>query len=163
MDGESATGSDVEHRPGYVTQDSERVFTPLLIWGIHSEDVPKEWEHVRPLLGKVLERVDTGDTEASLLAQILTGDMQLWNVQSWRAMVITQISVCRTHRKLMVCYMAGEGLEEWFDQCMDVLEAFAMEHGCQYVEEYGRPGWERVGKKRGYEKVYTVMRKPLWA
>jgi hypothetical protein len=74
---------------------------------------------------------------------------------------VTQIVVYPQHKVCLVVALGGEGLDEWFDELMDTIESWAAQNECRYVEEYGRKGWLKVGKKRGYGEVYTVMRKAV--
>lgn len=87
--------------------------------------------------------------------------MQLWVVDDYRAACVTQIVVYPQHKVCLVVALGGEGMDEWFPELMDTVEEWARQVGCRYVEEYGRKGWQKVGSKRGYEQVYTVMRKAV--
>lgn len=119
----------------------------------------ENWHWIEPLL----ERIDTSESGFStfdVLTKIQAGGFQCWIVPE-RAVAITTVTAFPQHSVCTVLQLAGDGLSEWFADIMACIEDFAREMGCKYVEEYGRKGWERVGKSLGYEYAFTVMRKQL--
>lgn len=119
------------------------------------------WPRVVDLVRPAIEYFDSGFTEDDILKRLQVSDMQLWVVGEYEAACITQLIVYPQHKTCLVVALGGDNMESWFDELMDRIETWAHEMGCKYVEEYGRKGWLRVGKKRGYDQVYTVMRKPV--
>jgi hypothetical protein len=119
------------------------------------------WPRVVELLRPAIEYVDSGFSDVDILRRLQTSDMQLWVIGEYQAACVTQIIVYPQHKTCLVVALGGEGLEEWFDELMSTIETWAQELGCKYVEEYGRKGWARVGKRRGYAETYTVMRKAI--
>jgi hypothetical protein len=88
------------------------------------------------------------------------GTFQAWLVPD-SAVCLTTITRYPQYQVCTVLQMAGDGMSEWFDPLMDSIEEWARDLSCRYVEEYGRRGWERVGKARGYKHAFSVMRKML--
>ncbi len=86
--------------------------------------------------------------------------MQLWWIPGYAA-AVTQINIRPKFKILTVVHVAGEDMYVWFEHLMGVLEEFGRAHGCKYAEEFGRPGWKKVGQKLGWKPVYQVMRKSL--
>jgi hypothetical protein len=129
-----------------------------LVEPIPSARVLEVWDWVEPLLERV--QVDNGFTIDDILTSLQTRDMQLWVVPN-KAACVTTVQVFPQYRSVLVARLAGDDLHEWFDDLMGVIEDWARQLGCKYVEEFGRDGWAKVGKHRGYEKVFTVMRKAL--
>lgn len=119
------------------------------------------WPKVVHLLRPAIEYVDSGFDEADILGKVMVSDMQLWVVGDYQAAAVTQVIVYPKHKACLVVALGGDGMSEWFDELMDTVEAWAKDMGCRYVEEYGRKGWARVGAKRGYEQIYSVMRKSI--
>ncbi len=132
-----------------------------MITPIPSYYVSVVWPRVAHLIRPAIEYVDSGFSEADILGKIIVSDMQLWVVDSYRAAAVTQIVVYPQHKTCLVVALGGEGMAEWFDELMGTIESWAAGMGCKYVEEYGRKGWEKVGAKRGYKPIYTVMRRSL--
>ncbi len=134
-----------------------------MITPIPSYYVSVVWPKVAHLIRPAIEYVDSGFTEADIYGKILVSDMQLWVVGDYQAAAVTQIILYPRHKTCLVVALGGDGIEEWFDELMGTIEDWSKEMGCTYVEEFGRKGWERVGSERGYERIYTVMRKTVGA
>lgn len=119
------------------------------------------WPKVAHLVRPAIEYVDSGFSEDDIRNRLIVADMQLWVVGDYQAACVTQIVVYPQHKVCLVVALGGDGMDEWFGELMDQVEDWARQMGCRYVEEYGRKGWLRVGKKRGYEELYVVMRKAV--
>lgn len=131
-----------------------------MIVPVPAHDVKHVWEESKAHIELALTQFDTGWGPTDILEKILTRDAQLWVIPG-RASVVTQIEVYPAHKVLLVLLVGGEGVTDWFEEMMDTLEEFGRSMGCKYVDAHGRPGWERVGKSRGYEKALVIVRKKL--
>ena len=118
---------------------------------------PKVSHHVR----SAIEYVESGFNEADILRLLDSRDMQLFVIGQYEGACVTQIVVYPQHKTCLIVALGGSGLNEWFDELMDTIEPWAKDQGCKFVEEFGRKGWARVGKARGYEQIYSVMRKSV--
>jgi hypothetical protein len=87
--------------------------------------------------------------------------MYLWQIGDWQAAAITQIQTFPQYQSMLVSYLGGEGMDEWFDEFMETVELAAVKWGCKYVEAHGRRGWLKPGRKRGYDEITTVFRKAV--
>jgi hypothetical protein len=124
-------------------------------------DAWNHWSTVKPMLQRVLDRIDSGMLAEDVLFEIQQKNMQLWRVNDWQAMAITRIGVRPEWSALNIVYCSGEGADEWLQGLLDVLESFASDWGCKYVEMVGRPGWRKYSKACGYDPVAIVMRKEI--
>jgi len=129
--------------------------------GVTAPEALEQWGIIEPLLNRILKTHDVGYTTEDVLTALQLRSMQLWKIGEWDAVAVTEIYQVPQYQALTVVFMAGDGMETWFDPVMDVLEDFAKAHRCKYVEARGRRGWVKVGKKRGYEEMLTVVRKAL--
>ena len=129
----------------------------VTVRAISRTEAVREWHWIDPLLNRI--EADTGLSTEDLLTRIQRGEYQLWGVPG--GVCVTSVTDLPQFRVCTVLQLAGDGLSEWFDPLMDAIEDWARQLGCKYVEEYGRKGWERIGKSRGYERAFTVMRKKL--
>jgi len=132
-----------------------------LIHPIQSAEALAHWHRVDKYISDAVCSVDTGYSSEDILTRIQMREMQLWVVGDYVAAAVTQIQKHPGHTTLLVVALGGSGLTDWFDELMDDLEGYARDIGCKYIEEFGRDGWEKVSKHRGYKKVYVVMRKEL--
>lgn len=126
---------------------------------IPSHEAVYAWPEARQHLLPALER-DGSYSDEDILTRIQIRDMQLWLVPG-RAAAVTQILDYPKRRTLAILYLGGEGMKGWLDPLIDTIEEFGRAMDCSCLEEHGRKGWERIGKKRGGELVYSVMRKAL--
>lgn len=115
------------------------------------------WPTVSASLAAVFEPV--GYTEGHVINELFQRHMQLWVADEFAC--ITEISVLPRWKVCTVLFLAGHGVTRWFDDLMDVLEAWARENGCKYTACHGRPGWKKLGGARGYDVVATSLRKQL--
>jgi len=140
-----------------VPSSDDRVAITGVLWS----NVPPVWGIASDVLSRAVDRGDFGYDLEDLLKEILSRRMQLWMVGDGQAWAITQIQVYPRFKELLVAYLAGDGLDEWFDDLMDTLEAYARSHQCRHVEVFGRRGWKKIGAQRGYREGLTVLRKKL--
>ena len=129
--------------------------------GVLAPEAVEHWGVIEPMLNRILKQYDVGYTTEDVLTALQLREMQLWRIGDWDAIAVTEIYKTPQFLALMVIFMAGDGMNEWFDDVMELLEQFARAHGCKFVEARGRRGWVRVGKERGYEEMLTICRKEL--
>jgi thiol-disulfide isomerase/thioredoxin len=75
------------------------------------------------------------------------------------SVVIVEFYPYLRHSELSCWIVAGD-LDDCF-AVMPTVEQFGRELGAKYIRGAGRPGWERVLKKRGWKKRDVVMYKEL--
>lgn len=135
-----------------------------MIYGVASREARHHWPIVAPMIQGVLDKFDPGFTTDSILASIEEQNHQLWLIVIDGlivAAIITEINNYPAYSVLHAPYIAGERMAEWFDTAFDVLESFGKHHGCKYLTGCGRRGWVKQGASRGYQEVYTVVRKQI--
>lgn len=128
------------------------------IEGVRSDSILENWGSIEPHLQRVLTRIDSGHTVEDVLSKLQWQEMQLWCVNDWQAIAVTQISILPQHKVLAVVYVAGDGVDDWLPALSHTLENFAAGLGCKYVEFYGRDGWRKKAKPLGFENAFSVMR-----
>lgn len=73
--------------------------------------------------------------------------------------VITCIVKYDRKKALRICL--AKGLEEDIASVMSVMDSFAADSCCDFIEVYGRKGWVRQLKQYGYNEQYTVVIKHI--
>jgi hypothetical protein len=101
-------------------------------------------------------------TEASTLAELKSGDMQLWAIgdnESERLVTVgcTKIIQYPEIRSCCLVLCAGDHMEAWLET-LDVVKDWAKGLGCEFFEVHGRPGWEKV---LGFQKEAVILRQEL--
>lgn len=132
--------------------------TSAIIKPVRPDSILKSWGSIEPHLQRVLNRIDSGHTVDDVLTKLQWADQQLWKINDWQAIAVTQIAVLPQHKTFNICYVAGDGIDEWLSDFVDRMHEYAAFTNCKYVEFYGRDGWRKHGKKLGFDKAFTVMR-----
>lgn len=56
---------------------------------------------------------------------------------------------------------SNASLQEFIETFEPSLVTWAKATDCRWIIGYGRPGWERVLKARGYSTIWSVMKKEM--
>ena len=102
-----------------------------------------------------------------LVAQIMTGDAQIWlvyeNEDEHIGTVVTRIVEFDSGMKSCVIEYLG-GLPDKVLLSLDdiqYIENWAKFNNCEDVRVIGRPAWEKKLGKFGYDKYYSIIGKKL--
>lgn len=118
--------------------------------GLTYDDALELWPLIEPLIEKPLVR--TGAIKdfhpADILELIKSQAMQCWLIyddDEVLCVAITQILAYPRRKVLGIPFVGAKPgtIKRWL-QHMDVMEAFAIEHGCTAIRGWGRKGWEKV-------------------
>jgi hypothetical protein len=60
---------------------------------------------------------------------------------------------------ISVQYLAGERLDEWFNETEIMIASWGKVSGCDGMEMSGRRGWSRRLKKENWTEKYVIMTK----
>jgi len=126
-------------------------------------EIPTYWPLVEHWVVAALEGRCIAYTSADLYAECLARELQLWLAledETPQAVAITRLDVSERAKVCTVLVTSGEEMTAWLHFEADVA-AWAAAQDCDAVEAWGRKGWERPLKSRGYTPVYTIYRKPL--
>lgn len=131
----------------------------IRIDGVQSSEVPILWPSVLEFLYNVVNHSEDLDL-ATVRKRLLFKELQLWLVTKNRE----QLGVFVTEIKppaLMLAMLGGKDVQEWLPDVIDVANRFGGEHGCNYIEVIGRPGWRKFQKQMGFRHTYSVFRKEI--
>lgn len=126
-----------------------------MIIPVQPNEVDNWWPHVRDFINKVPY---TAQSEDDVLGELRTGANQLWVVVdgSVKLALITEVQQFPKERICVMFLAGGDG--SYAQPLAETVEQWAKEFGCDAVEIYGRPGWEKVLK---YKRTHVVLRKDL--
>jgi hypothetical protein len=125
---------------------------------IGPSSILENWGSVGPLLEKVLNKVETGKRIDDIVTGLQLGDLQLWNVNDFSAIAITEVIIEPKFKHVLVQYLSGDNMKEWLPKLVDELHEYATELGCKYVSLCGRRGWLKTATPLGFDEEFTVMR-----
>lgn len=117
---------------------------------------PEIREHFEAALGFAHDRT----TPEHVLARVLTGDLYLLVVSS-ADFLVASFTFERVQNRdgytLHCMTLAGEDMESWVDQFLDIWKQLAAELGCSRISIKGRAGWQKFALKKGFKHQYTIM------
>ena len=132
----------------------------MIVGALSPEQVREYWPHIRPFFENFEERTQ-GDVDADqLFEEVQDGQRQCWAAigdKGVQAVALTEVAGLRG--RVWVEYCAGERREEWQDQIMDAIEAWAKDNGSPGVLTFSRTGWTPFLKGRGYRETHRIMEK----
>ncbi len=112
------------------------------------------WKKVRPLVVKALVQADEYAVE-DVLRYVSEGRWTLWH--SDNSVCFTRFAQYAQHKACIVVLCAGD-IDEIRDLEPDMCK-WARQHGCKYLEFFGRRGWGRA--LDGFKEHSTTFRKAL--
>lgn len=124
-------------------------------------DIHSEWARCRDWIKAALVRTNFYDIE-DIEGAISAGQMIFWPGKHGAA--VTEFITYPNGKALNVFAGGGDhnaSLQEFIDVFEPSLAAWAKASDCRWIIGYGRPGWDRILKKRGYSTMWSVMKKDI--
>lgn len=124
-------------------------------------EVPEAWPVVEGWIAQALAH-SIVFAPADIHDYCLHRQMDLWLVEGDepKACVVTRVDHGPQATILMVMIVGGRDMDDWIDLEAGLYD-YAMSRGCVAIEAWGRRGWQRVLKPRGWEPMFTIYRKVL--
>jgi hypothetical protein len=121
--------------------------TQLIVAAVPPVLVPPLWASVEPILAMAVDKAH-GDLDIdNLYDRLLAGQEMLLAVLDGplviAACIVTVSTLDTGVRVLYVPALAGNRMDEWFEQGLSVLRHLAKEQGCTSIRACGRPGWQK--------------------
>lgn len=116
----------------------------------------KLWPSIRDKVEKACEYSGGIVTPLTIYKGILSNDMQLWVTDDMNMIAVTQISNYDDGSKYLTwVLLSGDNLKEYMS-LKNIIDDWAVSHGCQGDELLGRPGWSKI--LNGYKEIYRFLR-----
>lgn len=137
----------------------------VLISAITPNMIPLVWHTVAPMIQMAVEYSHGELDLEDILARLTNNEMLLLTVSEGdliiAALTIEKRDFASGKNILNVTTAGGADLHLWMDQLDPIIDELAREHGCTEIYIVGRPGWMRLLKGIGYEKIHTVVSKKV--
>ena len=122
--------------------------------------VESVWGSVKNLITKTNDDV-LNDND--IKGYLLNGDYTLWvaideESKDVVAAMTTEFAYYPRDKVCRVVTLAGERMKEWIGN-LDMVEDWAKEQGCNYLDMYGRRGWIKV--LQDWKEDSVLLRKKL--
>jgi len=132
-----------------------------MIRGVQADELWDVWPHVAVYFKSFEDRAGGDLTAGQLLEQIVKKTRQMWVAiidGKVKACALTQV-MDPPAETVVLDFCAGEGREDWRDDMVAEIEAWARHLGKRRVRIICRPGWAREIK--GYRETHRVIEKDL--
>lgn len=131
------------------------------VGGVVREKVPLVWNRAAPILETVITP-DTGYNLDIIYRALLSGSLQLWVVDDFEGVVVTEIRIRPLDKILHATWLAGKNMRRWLRTVEETLEKFARHHECAQLVVEGRKGFRSYEKEfADYKPASTVYVKRL--
>ena len=136
---------------------------------IHPWQLPRTWNHIKPLIDKALVH-SLGERLASDMLEQLMND-ELWllagiDEQGDLAGVIVAEEIVHPQKKELYVHawatVTGYGFDDWVELFEQSLLEIANDTGCHYISSMCRKGLaKKMTTKRDWSDKYSVICKPV--
>tara|TARA_R110000803_G_scaffold75203_2_gene139524 strand:+ start:744 stop:1178 length:435 start_codon:yes stop_codon:yes gene_type:complete len=141
----------------------------LIVTIVEDKYIEGVFEQVKHLLQKPIDRGLGEYTIDQIRDLVISGRQQLWVgiddktgdfIVSAVTQIIPRVSG-QTHMETILTGAVENTMEKWFEESAEALEEFGRLNGADHFIFYGRLGWRKMFKKRGYKEYYVAMSKDL--
>lgn len=149
----------IQHREARLLLDTEH---QLLL--VAPSQLPLVWDHATLLLLRGREHWEKFATLESIYEDLSSGRRQLWMVNSedeFLMALLSEIVDYPTTKVLNILWVGGSGLEIVLYLFLDFIELWGVRQGAGRCQVFGRKGWVRKLKGRGYTQDRWVISKDL--
>lgn len=141
----------------------------MIVTIVEDKYIDGVFEQVKHLLQKPIDRGLGEYTIDQIRDLVISGRQQLWvgideETGDFIVSAVTQIYPRISGQKHLEIILTGavpHTLKKWFDPSVDAMEAFGKANNADHLIFYGRRGWSKLYKKRGYKEYYVAMSKDL--
>jgi len=123
--------------------------------------VPLVWDKAEPLIQRGAERAPDDISIDKTYNKLITGSQLLILITKGTEVIAVNVLDTKTTdagvKYLFIHITAGDELESWVAQFLEVAKAIAKEYGCKKIRGTGRPGWARKLKQYGWEASHQTV------
>ena len=128
---------------------------------IPHEHVADLWPLAEPHIARAVAHADGLVTIDDHRDGVLRGTKQLWLITNDDGSVCYGAGVTEIiHDICFIWGLGGKQMKRWWDT-QDMLELWATAQSCRRIEFFGRKGWGRALRSRGYKERFVVLSKEL--
>ena len=141
--------------------------TGLLFTPVPIDYVPHIWPDVAAVLEKSVDTAKGKFTVHDVLPRIMDETYVLWVVvdrdknDEIIAGITTRLIGYPQGTAMAMDWIGGKRMVEWLPMVQSTLSEYAKNHGCKYLEGYGRKAWGRWLGKYGWKPDYIAYKMEL--
>jgi hypothetical protein len=119
------------------------------------DEIQNVWPVVSPMIEKAVEFAANRADMIDIFTEVLQRRLVMWAAFNDDKEIIgcalTRLVAYPMSRILVFEYLAGDDVDTWLDEGADVLNSYAFDQKCEWMECRGRFGWVPRLKKYGWE------------
>jgi len=131
---------------------------------MNGKEIAEYWPQIQEMLLKV-PHTWPHHTIESLYNNVVADRIQVWGVGTGtkvNMVLFTQIACHASGNVLEVIWAGGDKVLGEIDDVVDAaFERFAQYAQCRAIHIFGRDGWERHLKSRGFKKIAIVLERKV--
>lgn len=141
--------------------------TGLMISPVPLQFLDALWDQAASVLVRSVATAGGKFNVHDVYAKILMGEYVLWIVVDYDkedeivAAITTRIIVYPNGTSMAMDWIGGTRMREWLPMAQEVISSYARDHGCMYLEGYGRKGWDRWLRRYGWQPDYIAYKMEL--
>lgn len=131
----------------------------MIITLIPLDEVPKVWDVAGPLIDKAWSKAPGFYRAEDIFHRIASGIECLWGVYENKQMIACFTTVIEQYplsRRLVIHCLAGTKIRAWYPEMMQIMESYARDHGCTFIDAKGREGWRGIGKNSRWRHTASI-------
>lgn len=131
------------------------------ISAIKANMLPLVWFEVKPMIQAAVDH-SNGELDIDQIKERLLKKEMLLLTVSREDNIVAALTLEVRHfpsgmNILNITTAGGSELHLWMKDVDKVIDDLALQHNCEEVYIVGRPGWEKLLKTQGYNKIHTVV------
>jgi hypothetical protein len=137
----------------------------FLVTRIEKEYTTAAWHRVKEHLKPAIERSKGRWEPEYVLAALVTGRHNLWIVTNEYRLVVgaitTEVIYYPEKRMLMIHFLGGKGMDEWYVDMSDAMTRHAIKSGCTGIECIARSGFWKWFQTDGFKRTAVFYEKTV--
>lgn len=137
----------------------------IQITQVPREEVPAIWSVVGPMIDRAIEYTAHRVELIDVYADILLKNMMLWIAFNEENEIVgcavTRVYETPLTRCLTFEYLAGDDIDTWLDEGDVMLNSYAFDMQCEWMDCRGRFGWVPRLKNLGWESKAVFFEKKV--
>ena len=122
--------------------------------------IPLLWVTAKPLIEVAVEH-SNGELDIDLIYKKLIGEEMALITVTEDGNVLACLTVEKRiynsgKNVLNITTAGGEGIHKWMGELSPLMDDMARKYDCTEIYIVGRPGWDRMIKDFGFQKIHTI-------
>lgn len=130
---------------------------------MNPSEVEYAWHKLLPFIERAIEQAPDEMTPEDVRERLRNQFYYAWAIHDGpklHAVLVTEVAQYQYYRVCRVVLLSGEDFEHW-RHLEGILEMWARDAGCKYIEAFTRPGLAKKLYPDGYRHTHCLIRKQI--